>query len=163
MLWSLSDKACWYSKICAFKLTIVRFKSRFKFSNSEILLSSTAESLFACREAISKLREAMFALRDEISELRDSIWLRWEAISLFLFSISLIGELLKHYFIKLKKLATTYLLIINFLRIFLCFLFLLPIILNYQKSDNTYIYNFFICYFLHLFYDIIMQSKNQIK
>jgi hypothetical protein len=55
------------------------------------------------------------------------------------------------------------LLIINFLRIFLCFLFLLPIISNYQKSDNTYIYNFFICYFLYLFYDIIMQSKNQIK
>ena len=83
--------------------------------------------------------------------------------NVFLFSISLIGELLKHYFIKLKKLATTHLLIINFLRIFLCFLFLLPIILNYQKSDNTYIYNFFICYFLYLFYDIIMQSKNQIK
>ena len=83
--------------------------------------------------------------------------------NVFLFSISLIGELLKKYFIKLKKLATTYLLIINFLRIFLCFLFLLPIISNYQKSDNTYIYNFFICYFLYLFYDIIMQSKNHIK
>lgn len=82
---------------------------------------------------------------------------------LFLFSISLIGELLKQYFIKHKKFATTQLLSINFLRIFLCFLFLLPIILNYQKSDNTYIYNFFICYFLYLFYDIIMQSKNQIK
>lgn len=84
-------------------------------------------------------------------------------LNLFLFSISLIGELLKQYFIKLKKLATTHLLIINFLRIFLCCLFLLPIILNYQKSDNTYIYNFFICYFLYLFYDIIMQTKNQIK
>ena len=84
-------------------------------------------------------------------------------INVFLFSLFLFSDVLQKRLIKIKKAASTVLLSINFLRSLMCLLFLIPIILNYQKSDNIYIYNFFICYFFYLFYDLILQSKKQIK
>ena len=84
-------------------------------------------------------------------------------INVFLFSLFLFSDVIQKRLIKIKKAASTVLLSINFLRSLMCLFFLFPIILNYQKSDNIYIYNFFLCYFFYLFYDLISQSKKQIK
>ena len=64
---------------------------------------------------------------------------------------------------KNKNITPAHFLMINFLRILLCVMFLLPIILRYDKSDNIYIYNFFIIYFVYLFSDLIFKVKTPNK
>ena len=79
-------------------------------------------------------------------------------IHTFLFSLAVLTELTQ------KKLSTppfffSHLLSINFLRILACIIFLFPRMSNYEKLDDNYIYNFFICYFFHLFYEIFSKTK----
>ena len=84
-------------------------------------------------------------------------------IQIFLFSLSFLVDIIQLKFSKNKNITPAHFLMINFLRILLCVVFLLPIILKYSKSDNIYIYNFFIAYFIYLFYDIIFKGKTQNK
>jgi len=81
-------------------------------------------------------------------------------IQIFLFSLSFLSNVIQLKFSKYKNTTPSHFLSINFLRIFLCVIFLLPTILTYSKSDNTYIYNFFIVYFIYLFSDIVFKHKN---
>ena len=78
----------------------------------------------------------------------------------FLFSLSFLADIIQLKFSKNKNITPAHFLMINFLRILLCVVFLLPIILKYGKSDDIYIYNFFIAYFIYLFHDIIFKGKN---
>ena len=84
-------------------------------------------------------------------------------INIFLFSLSFLTEIVQLKFSKNKNITPAHFLTINVLRILLCVVFLLPIILKYSKSDNIYIYNFFIVYFIYLFHDIIFKGKSLIK
>ena len=81
-------------------------------------------------------------------------------VQIFLFSLSFLVDVIQFKFSKYKKITPSHFLIVNFLRIFLCVIFLLPTILTYSKSDNIYIYNFFIVYFIYLFSDIVLKQKN---
>ena len=81
-------------------------------------------------------------------------------IQIFLFSLSFLSDVIQLKFSKYKNTTPSHFLSINFLRIFLCVIFLLPTILTYSKSDNIYIYNFFIVYFIYLFSDIVLKQKN---
>ena len=80
-------------------------------------------------------------------------------IQIFLFSLSFLADITQLKFSKIKNITPAHFLIIYFLKILLCIVFLLPTILKYNQSDNIYIYNFFIIYFIYLFYDIILNSK----
>ena len=84
-------------------------------------------------------------------------------IQIFLFSLSFLAEMIQLKFSKNKNITPAHFLMINFLRILLCVMFLLPIILRYDKSDNIYIYNFFIVYFVYLFSDILFKVKTPNK
>jgi hypothetical protein len=44
-----------------------------------------------------------------------------------------------------------------------CIFFLLPTVLNHEKMDNSYIYNFFVVYFFLLFSDFFLKHKNEKK
>tara|TARA_B100000767_G_scaffold191367_1_gene178610 strand:- start:125 stop:463 length:339 start_codon:yes stop_codon:yes gene_type:complete len=81
------------------------------------------------------------------------------SIQIFLFTVIVLGDLFHKKISKNKHITPSYFLVINFLRIFICVLFLLPKILNYSMNENTYIYNFFIIYFIYLFSDIILKTK----
>jgi hypothetical protein len=81
------------------------------------------------------------------------------SIQIFLFSLSFLTDVIQIKFAKNKNITPSHFLTINFVRIFLCVIFLLPTILTYTKSDNTYIYNFFIVYFIYLFSDIVFKQK----
>ena len=81
----------------------------------------------------------------------------------FLFSLLFLTDIMQLKFSKNKNTTPAHFLMINFLRILLCVVFLLPTILKYSSSDNSYIYNFFIVYFIYLFYDIIFKAKTGIK
>ena len=81
-------------------------------------------------------------------------------IQIFLFSLSFLSDVIQLKFSKYKNITPSHFLSVNFLRIFLCVIFLLPTILTYSKSDNIYIYNFFIVYFIYLFSDIVLKQKN---
>ena len=82
-------------------------------------------------------------------------------IHTFLFSLSFLADIIQLKLSKNKNISPAHFLMINFLRILLCVVFLLPTILEYNpKSHNIYIYNFFIVYFIYLFYDIIFKGKN---
>jgi len=85
------------------------------------------------------------------------------SIQIFLFSLSFLTDVIQIKFAKHKNITPSHFLTINFVRIFLCIIFLLPTILTYTKSDNTYIYNFFIVYFVYLFSDIVFKQKNRNK
>ena len=84
-------------------------------------------------------------------------------IQMFLFSLSFLSDVIQLKFSKYKNTTPSHFLSINFLRIFLCIIFLLPTILTYSKTDNIYIYNFFIIYFVYLFSDIVFKHKNRNK
>ena len=84
-------------------------------------------------------------------------------IQIFLFSLSFLAEIIQLKFSKNKNITPSHFLMINFSRILLCVVFLLPTILKYSKADNIYIYNFFIIYFIYLFHDIIFKGKNRNK
>ena len=81
-------------------------------------------------------------------------------IQIFLFSLSFLVEVIQLKFAKSQDITPVHFLMINFLRILLCVVFLLPTILKYSEPDNAYIYNFFIAYFIYLFHDIIFKGKN---
>ena len=81
-------------------------------------------------------------------------------IQIFLFSLSVLTDVIQTKLLKYKNSTISHFLAVNFLRIFLCIIFLLPTILTYSKSDNIYIYNFFIIYFIYLFSDIVLKGKN---
>ena len=85
------------------------------------------------------------------------------SIQIFLFLLSFLTDVIQIKFAKHKNITPSHFLTINFVRIFLCVIFLLPTILTYNKSDNTYIYNFFIIYFFYLFSDIVFKQKNRNK
>ena len=82
-------------------------------------------------------------------------------IHFFLFSLSVFSIFLKRRFTKLKNNTPLHLLAINFFRIFVCIVFLLPTITKYSKSDNIYIYNFFIFYFIYLLFEMRVALKKQ--
>jgi len=81
-------------------------------------------------------------------------------IQIFLFLLSFLADRVQLKFSKNKNITPSHFLMINFLRILLCVMFLFPKILSYDKSDNIYIYNFFIVYFIYLFSDIVLKQKN---
>ena len=84
-------------------------------------------------------------------------------IHIFLFSLSFLSDRVQIKFSKNKNITPSQFFMINFIRILLCIMFLLPIILKYDKSYNIYIYNFFIIYFVYLFSGLIFKYKTQIK
>ena len=84
-------------------------------------------------------------------------------IHIFLLSLLVLTDLIQIKLSKQKNIAPSLLLSINFLRIFACIIFLLPVILNHEKSDNSYIYNFFLVYFFLLFSNIFLKRKNDNK
>ena len=85
-------------------------------------------------------------------------------IHTFLFSLSFLADIIQLKFSKNKNITPAHFLMINFLRILLCVVFLLPTILEYDpKLHNVYIYNFFTIYFIYLFHDIIFKGKTLIK
>ncbi len=80
-------------------------------------------------------------------------------INSFLFSLSFLTEIVQLKISKNKNITPAHFLRINFLRILLCVVFLTPTILKYSNSENTYIFNFFIVYFIYLFHDIGYKSQ----
>lgn len=77
----------------------------------------------------------------------------------FLFSLTVLSNIIQKKVLQLKNTTAFRLLSINFLRIFACLIFLLPIILKHEEPNKSYIYNFFACYFLYLVYDIIFKNQ----
>ena len=84
-------------------------------------------------------------------------------INIFLFSISFLGSLFQQKIAQKNKTTPSYFLAINFIRIFVCVLFLLPIIIDYEKSDTLFIYNFFIIYFSYLIIDLMNMKSKGVK
>ena len=85
-------------------------------------------------------------------------------IQTFLFALSFLADIIQLKLSKNKNITPAHFLMINFLRILLCVVFLLPTILEYDpKLHNVYIYNFFTIYFIYLFHDIIFKGKTLIK
>ena len=84
-------------------------------------------------------------------------------IHIFLFLLLFLTNLIQTKLSKHKKINPSLVLSINFLRIIACIIFLLPSILNHEKTDNGYIYNFFGVYFFILFSDIFLKRKNHNK
>jgi len=80
-------------------------------------------------------------------------------IHMFLFSLSLLVDLIKFKFSKDKNITPSHFLGINFLRIILCVIFLFPVILIHNKYNNIYIYTFLCVYFINLFSDIFLSVK----
>ena len=84
-------------------------------------------------------------------------------IQIFLFSLSFLADVIQVKISKYKNITPSHFLAVNFLRILLCIIFLFPKILSDDKSDNIYIYNFFIVYFAYLFSDIIFKVNRPNK
>jgi L-asparagine transporter-like permease len=84
-------------------------------------------------------------------------------IHIFLFVLLFLTDLIQAKLSRHKNVAPSLALSVNFLRILACLFFLCPTILNYEKSDNSYIYNFFFVYFFILFFDIFLKRKNNNK
>lgn len=84
-------------------------------------------------------------------------------IHIFLFSLLFLTNLIQTKLSKYKKISPSLVLSINFSRILACIIFLLPSIFNHEKTDNSYVYNFFGVYFFILFSDIFLKRKNHNK
>jgi len=84
-------------------------------------------------------------------------------IHIFLFSLSFIVDLIQVKFSKRTIITPSHFLCINFLRIVLCIIFLFPVILIHNKSNNIYIYTFLLVYFINLFSDIFLSVKTARK
>ena len=84
-------------------------------------------------------------------------------IQIFLFSLSFLVDVIQVKISKYKNITPSHFLAVNFLRILLCIIFLYSKILSDDKSDNIYIYNFFIIYFVYLFSDLIFKVKTPNK
>ena len=107
--------------------------------------------LFIVLVAINVLLLQIFKIKTTIKDIL--------IIQIFLFSLSVLTDVIQTRLSKYKNSMIPHFLAVNFLRIFLCIIFLLPTILTYSKSDNIYIYNFFIIYFSYLFSDIVLKGK----
>lgn len=81
----------------------------------------------------------------------------------FLFTVFFLTDLIQTLFLIKAKTPIYLLLGVNFFRIFLCVLFLFATILNYEKSDNIYVVNFFLVYFFMLFSDVFSKFKSTLK
>jgi len=75
-------------------------------------------------------------------------------VHIFLFSLSSFSIYLQKIIAKKENNTPSRFLTINFFRISACVLFLLPTIIKYSNSDNSYIYNFFIIYFIYLLFEM---------
>ena len=84
-------------------------------------------------------------------------------IHTFLLSLSFLTDLLQVKFLKPSPFSSLMPLSINFLRVCLCIIFLLPVILTDEILDKNYIYNFFIVYFLIIFHDLFLKGKKAKK
>lgn len=84
-------------------------------------------------------------------------------IHIFLFALFFLTNVIQTKLSKHKKISPSLVLSINFSRMFVCIIFLLPSILTHEKSENGYIYNFFGVYFFILFSDIFLKRKNHNK
>ena len=84
-------------------------------------------------------------------------------IHTFLFSLSLLVDLGRLKFSKHKNITPSYFLVINFLRIILCVIFLFPVISTHNESNNIYVFNFLFVYFINLFSDIFFSAKTPRK
>ena len=84
-------------------------------------------------------------------------------VHLFLFSLWIFSGLIQYRLFKKNNIKSVHVFFVNPIRMLFCLLFLLPTMLNYQKSENPYIYNFFIIYFIYLFSDLFFISKKEIK
>ena len=84
-------------------------------------------------------------------------------IHTFLFTLLFLTDLIQAKFSKQKNISPALSLSVNFLRIISCIIFLFPAILSNDKSENSYIYNFFVVYFFILFSDIFLKRKNNNK
>ena len=72
-------------------------------------------------------------------------------VHVFLFSLVILTDLIRDKFLQHKNISISLLLSLNFFRIIASVIFLLPIILRQERFHKSYIYNFFICYFIYLF------------
>ena len=77
----------------------------------------------------------------------------------FLFSVFFLTPLIQNKILKRKKPLPLLSLGVNFLRIILCVIFLLPNILNNTSVEKNYIYNFFFVYLFALFFEILLRRK----
>jgi len=88
-------------------------------------------------------------------------------IHTFLFFLFFSTSIIQTRMSQNKKSLPALSLIINFLRIIGCVVFLLPHILNHKNptemNPKTYIYNFFLVYFFFLFVDVFFKWKKQEK
>lgn len=84
-------------------------------------------------------------------------------LHIFLFILAFSTNLIRKKLLKTKNNTLSALLGINFFRIITSVVFLLPVILREEKFNNTYIYNFFICYFMYLFFEFKYKKTKQNK
>jgi len=84
-------------------------------------------------------------------------------IHIFLFLLFFLTNAIQSKLSKYKNISPSLVLSINFLRILAGIIFLFPSILNQEKTENGYIYNFFGVYFFILFSDIFLKRKNHNK
>ena len=85
-------------------------------------------------------------------------------IYIFLFLLFFLSNIIKRILAKKKISHPLLLLSINFLRIFACVLFLLPIFSNLEPPNKPYVYSFFIAYFSGIFMEIFLaKGKALIK
>lgn len=77
----------------------------------------------------------------------------------FLFLVFFLTTLIQNKILKRKKPLPLLSLGVNFLRIILCVIFLLPNILNNKSVEKSYIYNFFFVYLFALFFEILLRRK----
>lgn len=80
-------------------------------------------------------------------------------IHIFLVLLTISSYYLKKIITDQKTKKPIYFLIINFFRMSACIVFLLPTITSHEKLDTPYIYNFFIIYFIYLFFEIKTSFK----
>jgi len=80
-------------------------------------------------------------------------------INSFLFLLSFFSNIIKERVIKNKKIVF-YKISINFLRILACIIFLFLTILEENKTNRIYVYNFLIIYFTHLFFEIFLEYRS---
>ena len=82
-------------------------------------------------------------------------------IHVFLFALFFFTDLIQTKISKKTSIAVFTSLSINFLRMLMCIIFLLPSIANFDNTNNGYIYNFFFVYFFMLFSEAYLKSKNK--
>lgn len=80
-------------------------------------------------------------------------------IHVFLFSLTLVFFLLLHW-LKSKNVKSPFIFLgLNFMKMVVSLIFLIPIIKNYSENDLPYILHFFTIYFIYLSYEILLIIK----